>query len=435
MTGTRRGNRESTISDKPNSRGYFEGKVWMGYLPDGRPDRRHVQKKTQAAVRKTVRELERERDAGIARVGRAPTVREMLYRSLCEHQIYPRWGGQRINRLRPEDVETGYASMLREGLAPSTVVKTHAILSSALAIEADRGNIARNPLRLVQPPRLTKPDKTGLTPAQARRVLAIVAGRRNATRWSVGLALGLRQGEALGLRWQYLDLDKGELRAWYQLQRLPWRHGCDDPAACCAGRHRRPCPKRCPKAARKSGRRHVCIPPDAERLCPPGCVGHAAMCPQRQGGGLVFRQIKEGGHKTIPLPPQLVAILRAHRTAQLAERLRAANVWEDHDLVWCQPNGFPIDNRADWEEWAGILKDAGIPHAGTHVMRHSAATIMLELDVPLAVVQEVLGHSDIRVTRGYSHVSSRLAEDAVGRMGEALFGPTVPTTVPRGSTR
>lgn len=66
-------------------------------------------------------------------------------------------------------------------------------------------------------------------------------------------------------------------------------------------------------------------------------------------------------------------------------------------------------------------------------MRHSAATIMLELGVALAVVQEILGHSDIRITRGYSHVSSRLAEDATERIGEALFGPTVPITVPRGS--
>jgi hypothetical protein len=137
------------------------------------------------------------------------------------------------------------------------------------------------------------------------------------------------------------------------------------------------------------------------------------MCPQRLEGGLVFRQIKEGGHKTVPLPPQLVTILRAHRAAQLAERMRAANVWEDHDLVFAQENGRPIDSRADWQEWAGILKAAGIPHAGTHAMRHSAATIMLELGVPLPVVQEILGHSDIRMTRVYSHVSSRLANKQV----------------------
>jgi len=54
-------------------------------------------------------------------------------------------------------------------------------------------------------------------------------------------------------------------------------------------------------------------------------------------------------------------------------------------------------------------------------MRHSAATIALDQGVALAVVQEMLGHSDIRVTRGYTHVSSLLAQDAAARLGQALL--------------
>ena len=258
--------------------------------------------------------------------------------------------------------------------------------------------------------------------AQQPRLLAVAQGRRNATRWSVGLACGLRQGETLGLRWAYVDLEVGELRVWFQLQRLPWQHGCSDAGECCAARHRRPCPKRCPKAAHKSGRPHVCVPADADRLCPPGCTGHAAMCPQRQGGGLMFREIKERRRKTVPLPLELAELLRAHRDRQAAERQLASNEWREHGLVFCQVDGAPIDPRADWQDWADILAEAGIPHAGTHAMRHSAATIALDQGVALAVVQEILGHSDIRVTRGYTHVASPLAEDAAARMGRALFG-------------
>ena len=78
-----------------------------------------------------------------------------------------------------------------------------------------------------------------------------------------------------------------------------------------------------------------------------------------------------------------------------------------------------------------ILAEAGISHAGTHTMRHSAATIALDQGVALAVVQEMLGHSDIRVTRGYTHVSSLLVQDAAARLGRALFGETATKTATR----
>ena len=145
----------------------------------------------------------------------------------------------------------------------------------------------------------------------------------------------------------------------------------------------------------------------------------------------MFREIKERRRKTVALPPELARALRAHKARQAAERLAAANVWEDHDLVWCQPNGKPIDSRADWQEWSGILAEAGVGHAGTHAMRHSAATIAIDQGIALPVVQEMLGHSDIRVTRDYVDVSSPLAQDAAARIGKALFGPTATKTATR----
>jgi site-specific recombinase XerD len=76
--------------------------------------------------------------------------------------------------------------------------------------------------------------------------------------------------------------------------------------------------------------------------------------------------------RTAGLKASTVRKVHTIRSAQLAERMRAANVWEDHDLVFCQENGRPIDSRADWQEWSRILRVAGIAHAGTHAMRHSA---------------------------------------------------------------
>jgi len=139
-------------------------------------------------------------------------------------------------------------------------------------------------------------------------------------------------------------------------------------------------------------------------------------------GGLVLREIKERRHKTIPLAPELAAQLRAQWIAQRAEQLAAANLWQAGDFVFCHSDGRPVSPKQDWEEWAGLLKAAEVAHHGVHAQRHTAATVAIEAGVALTVVQEMLGHSDIRVTRGYVHTASPLAREAAARMGAALFG-------------
>ncbi|HUY46677.1 MAG TPA: site-specific integrase [Streptosporangiaceae bacterium] len=429
----RKGNRESTISETPNPRGYYEAKVWMGTRASGKPDRRHVQRKTLAATRRRVRELERQRDAGrVTRPGKVPTVYQMLerhlavtlpgkesapktidsYRSLCRHHIYPLWGAQRIDRLLPEHIEDGMAVMRAHGLAASSIRKALAILSSAYEIQVERENVARNPCKLVTPPRIRKGGFATLSQDEVRAIVVTAADRPNGVRWSVGLACGLRQGEALGIQWRHLSLDPPRIDIRQQLQRLIWKHGCGDPRACALPHCKvRPCPKKCGRHTR------TCPKP-----CPADCAGHARLCPRRQDGGLVLREIKEDGRKDVPLPAVLIPALKAHRDAQYLQRLAADSEWEDNDLVFCQWNGRPVDTRRDWQEWSDILIAAGLPHFRLHAMRHSTATILLERGVALAVVQEILGHSDIRVTRGYTHVSSALHDDAAGHMGDVLTG-------------
>ena len=142
-------------------------------------------------------------------------------------------------------------------------------------------------------------------------------------------------------------------------------------------------------------------------------------------GGLVLVEPKSrAGHRTISLPPQLVDALRTHRAEQAAERLRADNVWEDHHgLVFAQPNGRPVDPRADHRAWKNLLAAAGLPDARLHDARHTAATLLLSQGVPARVAMEILGHSQISLTlQTYSHVTAELHRDAADKVGEALWG-------------
>ncbi|MGC5329776.1 tyrosine-type recombinase/integrase [Micromonospora sp. DT62] len=390
MTSGRKANGRSSIFKGADGR--WHGYVTMGVKDNGRTDRRHVQAGTEKAVTAKVRELERKRDAGgVTSAGKPPTVGEWLtywldnvaarkvrastlqgYRSKVAAHLVPGIGAHRLDRLLPEHVEKFYTACADKPLAPATVLQLHRILSRSLKVAHQRGRVARNVCDLVDSPSVSREEVQPLTAADARAILAAAVEQRNGARWSVALALGLRQGEALGLLWEYVDLDAGLLRVRWQLQRLT-------------------------------------------------------------GRGLVLVEPKSrASRRTVAVPPQLVDALRAHQAAQAAERELAGDLWDDQvstldgkqlrGLVFSQPNGRPIDPRADWAAWKRLCREAGVREARLHDARHTAASVLLAQGVPARVVMELLGHSQIGLTLGtYSHVAPELSRAAAEGIGGALW--------------
>ncbi|MEU7807894.1 site-specific integrase [Micromonospora chalcea] len=390
MTSGRRANGRSSIFK--GSDGRWHGYVTMGVKDNGRTDRRHVQAGTEKAVTAKVQELERKRDSGnVTGAGKPPSLGEWLtywldnvaerkvrpstlqgYRSKVTKHLVPGLGEHRLDRLQPEHVEKFYRKCGAEGMAPATVLQLHRILSRSLKVAHQRGRVARNVCALVDSPSVDREEVQPLTAADARAILVAAADVRNGARWSVALALGLRQGEALGLLWEFVDLDAGLIRVRWQLQRL---------------------------------------------------TGH----------GLVLVEPKSrASRRTVAVPPQLVDALRRHRAAQDAERELAGELWDDQvstldgkqqrGLVFAQPNGRPIDPRADWAAWKQLCRAAGVREARLHDARHTAASVLLAQGVPARVVMELLGHSQIGLTLGtYSHVAPELSRAAAEGIGGALW--------------
>ena len=113
--------------------------------------------------------------------------------------------------LTAEHVERVYRHVLASGCGPGTVAHLRRTISAALNAAARRGHILRNPVPLADMPRAD--DAVELEPYDAEeigKVLTAARQRRNGVRWSLAF-LGLRQGEALGVRWDDVDLDAGEL--------------------------------------------------------------------------------------------------------------------------------------------------------------------------------------------------------------------------------
>jgi integrase len=113
-----------------------------------------------------------------------------------------------------------------------------------------------------------------------------------------------------------------------------------------------------------------------------------------------------------------VEALRQHREAQNEERRIAAQLWEEGDWVFAQPNGRPVDPRADHDAWKALLRDAGVRDARLHDARHTAATMLLVLGVPTRAVMEVMGWSQMAMTTRYQH----LAPELVGSIADQVAG-------------
>ena len=297
----------------------------MGLRAGGGRDRRHVSGRTRAEVAGKVRLLERPRDDGLtSTAGRGPTVGQWLthwlehiaarkvrprtlesYQSTVRLHISPGIGAQPLAKLQPEQVEALYGQMLAGGLSPATLLRAHRVLSRALKVAMQRGKVARNVCTLVDPPAARPTETVGaLSAEEARRVLAAAKGERNGARWTVALALGLRQSEALALRWSDVDLERGSL------------------------------------AVQRGGHR---------------VAGH----------GLVYEEPKsQRSRRTLAVPAQLVDDLRTHRGAQLEERMAAANVWEDHGLM-CPAERPPDRQEGPLAGLAGPPGSGGRPHRPT----------------------------------------------------------------------
>lgn len=267
------------------------------------------------------------------------------------------------DRARPEDKRRCCAigSCCARYPSTRTVQYLHALLRAALQHAVREDLLPRNVARQVQVAAGERHEIQPLTLVEAQDLLAAAAKERLHALYVVALGLGLRRGEALGLRWQDVDLDLGVLRVRQTVQR--------------------------------AGGRLVFSPPKTPR-----------------------------SRRTIPLAPPLVEALRAHRRRQDAERMDAGERWREHGLIFTTGLGTPIEPR-NLNRSFGLLCDAaGVRRIRLHDLRHSCATFLLAQGVDLRTIMEILGHSAIAVTSNiYAHVTLDSQREALSRI-DGIFG-------------
>ncbi len=314
-----------------------------------------------------------------------PSIREssyQAYRTAVETHLVPAIGGQRLDRLEPEHLEAVYRQMVDHGAKPATAHQVHRTIRTALGEAHRRGHIGRNPAQLARPPRVQAELVEPFTVEEVQSLLAAARTSRNGARWAVALALGLRQGEALALRWDDIDLDGKTLRVRATRLRPVYEHGCG------------------------------------------GTCGKAAgYCPQRrQRNALTGATKSAAGNRMVGLPDELAALLEEQRRQQQAERLHAGSLWVEGGWVFATQTGRPLNPNTDYREWRALLERAGVRHARLHDARHTAATVLLVLGVPERTVMSIMGWSSTSMAARYQHVTDPIRREVASRVGGLLFG-------------
>ncbi|SEO94861.1 tyrosine-type recombinase/integrase [Actinacidiphila rubida] len=399
MTNARQPNGASTIYQGKDGR--WHGRVSVGVKDDGTPDRRHVSRKTRAEVTKLVRELEKQRDAGTVRKpGQAWTVKTWLthwieniapisvtentiagYEVAVRVHLVPGLGAHRLIKLEPEHLERFYKKMQDAGSKPATAHQAHRTLRVALGEAVRRGHLTVNVAKIAKAPRLEEEEIEPYSVEEVQRILLAAGKRRNTARWVIALALGLRQGEVLGLQWSDVDLDAGVVRVRRGRLRPKYTHGCGG------------------ECGRKPG-----------------------YCRQRTQ---VRRETKDtksrAGKRTIGLPEELAKLLRQHQEFQAEERSAARQLWTEKGYVFTSPTGEPLIPNTDYHHWKELLQEAGVRDARLHDARHTASTVLLLLGVPERIVMSIMGWSSASMAKRYQHVTDPLLMETATKVGEILW--------------
>lgn len=374
----RRGSGDGGVRRRPDGR--WEATVEIGTFA-GRRRRKYVYGSTRAEVVAKLRSAQASVDAGLPQVDERTRLRTFLdlwledvvrptkeqatfrgYEANVRLHIKPVLGHVPLVRLSPTDVQAFLNLKRQEGLAPRTVQYAHATLRRALTIALRWGYVTRNVATLVEPVAVQREPVVPLTVEEALRLLEAAAQDRLGAFYTVAVAVGLRPSEALGLRWEDVDLDGGVLR-----------------------------------------------------------VRHAL---ERRDGEFVLKEPKSRtSRRAVALPSVCLDALRAHRRHQLEERLAAGPLWEDWGLVFATPTGGPVSRTVVSHRFARLQREAGVPHHRLYDCRHTAASLLLAQNVHPRVVMEVLGHSSFALTMDtYTHVMPVLVRDAADAMDKVLRG-------------
>lgn len=282
------------------------------------------------------------------------------YDSIIKKHINPILGHIELQKLRPVDIQQ-YYNIKKDELSGKTLTQHHRVIRKALDYAYKLQMIPNNPADAVEPPKPKKYKAKVLTREEIKALLKALEGDKLEVPINLCLALGLRRGELLALKWEDINFKEGTIHI----------------------------------------RRNLV----------------------RAGNKLVLKEPKsETSNRLLKLSPTLLKMLKKHRKKQLELKMLLGELFEDNNFVFTKNNGELINPATFSHQFSDFLKKNNLPQIRLHDLRHTNATLMLQSNIAPKIASNRLGHSTITITMDlYSHVLTDMEEETAKKLDEILY--------------
>ncbi len=381
-------NGEGSVYKQTNSRTLKDGTVkswtrWIAVVtyPDGK--RKKAVRTTRQEARAALAKLVAERESGRPREADRQTVGEYLtwwfdhslrcrattrasYEGIIRLYLQPELGRIALTKLTPQHVDQ-MLTKIEKTRSPSRARAVRAVLRQALETAVRQRMLAYNAAALTAVPEVEERETPELTIDEIFTLLDAVSRDRLAALYITAMAMGLRQGELLGLAWNDVDRETGRLTVRKQMQ---------------------------PIVDEATGKTTL------TRVAPKS----------------------KAGRRLLPMPAIVAEAMREHRERQIKQRWRWGTRWQENGLVFTTRFGGPIERGNLRHGWYGLLKRNNLPHIRFHDLRHIYATLLEELGVHPFTMKSLMGHTREAMTQRYSKTLEHSKVQAAAQIDALLRG-------------
>lgn len=301
-----------------------------------------------------------------------PTVRDNTwhaYKQVLSNWVYPYIGHMTINTITGETLNHLYGQLLQggsskgDGLSATSVKHTHALLKTMFADAVRWGHLVKNPADTANPPRVSGGGKDVWSVDELATFLEDKDPNPMwQALWRLAALTGMRRSELAGLRWS--DINWSESKVTVNQVRV--RAGNQD---------------------------------------------------------LITEPKTKTSRRSIPIDQETLATLKAWKRYLEFSRGAVDPTWRVHssELVFTNIEGDPISLFQISHKFKCKVEELGLPRLSFHGLRHTHATLLIESGIPMKVVSDRLGHSNVAITLSiYTHPSDEMGVTAAETLAKKL---------------